>query len=133
MCVYIYILAYIPSLLSHLPTAHPPIPLVHHRVHHSQAGLPGLYSSFPLATHFTHGSIYICQCYFLNSSHLLLPTLYTKICSLCEDLYSCPTNRVHQYHFSRFYIYALIYDMCFLFMTYFTLYNGLYVHSLQFS
>ena len=37
--------------------------------------------------------IYIYQCYFLNSSYLLLPTLCTKICSLREDLYSCPTNR----------------------------------------
>ena len=36
---------------------------------------------------------YRCQCYFLNSSHLPLPTLCTKICSLCEDLYSCSTNR----------------------------------------
>ena len=36
-------------------------------------------------------------------------------------------KKVHQYCFSRFHIYALIYDIYF-FLTYFTLYDRLQVH-----
>ena len=52
MCIYI------PSLLS-LPTTPYPTPLGLHRAPGCQAGLPVLYSSFPLAVYFTHGSVYM--------------------------------------------------------------------------
>ena len=38
---------------------------------------------------------------------------YPHVRSLCLHLYSCPANMFIIYHFSRFYIYALIYDICF--------------------
>ena len=33
------------------------------------------------------------QCYSVNSSHPLLPLLFSQVCSLCLHLYSCSTNR----------------------------------------
>ena len=51
----------------------------------------GPYSSFPLATYFTHCSIYICQCHPLNSSHPLLPRLCPK--SVLYVYVSCPATR----------------------------------------
>ena len=55
---------------------------------------------------------------------LLLPTMSRSPFSTSESLF-LPCNQAHQYHFSRFPVYALIYDICFLFLTYFTLYNKL--------
>ena len=40
-----------------------------------------------------HMVVYICQCYFLNLSHPLLPALCTHVCSLHLRLYSCSANR----------------------------------------
>ena len=57
-----------------------------------QAELPVLYSSFPLAIYFTHGSI-LFQSYSLHLSHLLFPPLCPQVCSLCLYLYSCSANR----------------------------------------
>ena len=37
--------------------------------------------------------VYICQCYSLNLSHPLLPSLCSHLSSLFLRLYSCPTNR----------------------------------------
>ena len=54
----------------------------------------------------------IYQCYSLSSSHLFLPWLCPQVCSLCLCLYFFPANRFHQYHFSRFCIYALTYNAC---------------------
>ena len=46
---------YIPSLVSF-----PPLTIQHFQVTKDpMAGLPMLYSSFPLVTYFTHGSVYI--------------------------------------------------------------------------
>ena len=39
-------------------------------------------------------TVCICQCYFLNLSHLLLPTLCPQVLSLHLHLYSCPENRL---------------------------------------
>ena len=88
---------------------HPhPTPLGHHRV---LARPPVLDSSSPLTAYFTH-VVYICQCYFLTLSQLL-PLLWPQVCSLYLRLYSCPANRFISTIFSRFHIYALIYDTCF--------------------
>ena len=37
--------------------------------------------------------MYIFHCCSLSSSHLLLPSLYPQVSSLCLHLYSCPANR----------------------------------------
>ena len=58
-----------------------------------QAELPVLYGRFLLAICFTHGSVYICQCYSFNLSHPLLPPLCPQVLSLHLCLYSCPSNR----------------------------------------
>jgi len=49
---------------------------------------------------------------FLKSSHPLRPLLCPKFCS-CLCLLSCPAKLLHQYHLSRFHIYALLYNICF--------------------
>ena len=88
-----------------------------------QAELPALYRNFPLAIYFTHGNVNISK---------LLPQFVPPSPSSCVSIslfsisdYSCPavtngnvprTILVHQYHFSRFHIYALI--VFFLFLIY---------------
>ena len=80
---------------------------------------PELYSKLPLFI------LHMFPRYFLHSSHPLLPS------SMSTSLFSMPASPllpckyVHQYHLSRFHIYVLIYDIVFLFLTYFTLYNRL--------
>ena len=49
-------------------------------------------------------------CFSLDSSHPLLSPLCPQVCSLCLRLHC---KQVHQYHLSRFHIYALIYHICF--------------------
>ena len=79
-----------------------------------------------------HMVIYIFQCYSLSSSHPLL-LLCPQIWSLYLPLF-LPCRVVHQYHFSRFHVYTLIYTIfVFLFLTYFIPYNRLMVHPPQFS
>ena len=60
---------YVPSLWSPPLTQPPAIPSLFIITRH-WAELPVLNNNFPLAIDFTHGSIYIYQCYCLNSSHL---------------------------------------------------------------
>ena len=73
--------------------------------------------------------MYICQSQTPNSTHPPLPSHFPPLVSIrlfstCVSLFlSC--KRIHLYHFSRFHIYALIYDICFSFLTYFTLYDSL--------
>ena len=69
VCVFIYI-KYIPSLLSLLPSLPRPTPLDHHRAL-SWASCAVL-----------HVVVYICQCYCLSSSYLLLPLLRLQVLSL---------------------------------------------------
>ena len=70
----------------------PPFPLPSHcTLSQSQAGLPVLHSSCPLAVYFTM-IVHICQCYFLNSSHPL-PAL-CSVSSLHLHLHSFPANRL---------------------------------------
>ena len=61
-----------------------------------------------------HMVVYVCQCYFLNSSHSS-PDVSTHLFSMSESVF-LPCNLVHLYHFSRFHIYMLIYLFyCFFF------------------
>ena len=56
--------------------------------------------------------VYMFQSYALNSSHPLLPPLATSLFSTSVSLF-LPCKQVHQYHFSGFHIYTLIYNICF--------------------
>ena len=100
---------YIPHLLNL-----PPIPLPHPNpqviTEHWAELLCYTAASHQLSI--LHMVMYICQCYSLNSSHPLLPLLSTSLLSVSESLF-LPCKLVHQYHFSRFHIYALIYDIPF--------------------
>ena len=61
--------------------------------------------------------VYICQSQSPNSSHHPTPCHFPQLVSI--HLFSTsmsqflPCKTVHLYHFSRFHIYALIYDICF--------------------
>ena len=76
-----------------------------------QTRFPVLHSNFSPVTYFKHGSVY--RCYFLHSSHSLLPLVCPQLHSLYLSLHSFPANRFINTIFSRFHIYALIYDICF--------------------
>ena len=56
--------------------------------------------------------MYTFQCYSLNSSHPLLPPLYSQVSSLSLHLYSCPANRLISTIFLDS-IYVLIHGICF--------------------
>ena len=60
--------------------------------------------------------VYICQSQSPNSSHPSSPR-FPPLVSICLSSTSVslflPYKLVHLYHFSRFHIYALIYDICF--------------------
>ena len=61
--------------------------------------------------------VYICQSQSPNSSHnhsypCFLPLVSILLFSTSVSLF-LPCKPVHLYHFSRFHIYALIYDICF--------------------
>ena len=79
-----------------------------------------LYSWFLLVTHFTHISIYmsIPISQFITAPQPTpchFPTLVSiHLFSTSVSLF-LPCKLVHLYHFSRFHIYALIYDICFSF------------------
>ena len=116
---------YIPSLWDPTSTPPPtPIPLLWVITQH-QAELPVFYSRFSLAIYFTHGSIYtsilFSQFFPLSPSpHVHMPILYISI--------SIPALKIgSSVHFSRFHIYALIYDICFS-LSYFPLYDRLSIH-----
>ena len=50
-----------------------------------------------------HTAVYIYQCYFLNSSHPLLPSLCSQVHSVCLHLYLCLANRFRK---MKFFFYA---------------------------
>ena len=78
-----------------------------------QADLPVLCSSFPLAIHFTSGSIYIYQCYSLTSFQLPLPHRVLKsILYICIFIPSLPLGSSVPFFF-RFHICTLAYSICF--------------------
>ena len=75
LCVYIYPL---PLESSSPPPSQPSKSSQSSRL----SSLGHTYSSFPPAICVTQGSIYICQCYFLSSSHPLRPPKYPQVYSL---------------------------------------------------
>ena len=101
----------------HLPPH--PTPLGCHRV-------PGLSSLYHTAnSHWLsilHMVMYMFQCYsFRSSLPLLPPTRVSTSLSSMSASPLLPCRNVHHYHLSRSLIYALIYDICFSLLTYFTL------------
>ena len=110
VCVYIYIYEiYIASFLSFPPLLHnSPLQVITEH----QAGLPVLYSSFPLASYFSHNSVYLSMLlsqFVLPSSS---PTVSTTPFSRSASSPLHPCKQVHQCYFSGFQIYASIYDIC---------------------
>ena len=89
----------------------PPIPPLKVITEH-QVGLPVLYSSFPIASYFSHDSVYmsgLLSQFVLPSSS---PTVSTSPFSRSASSPLHPCKQVHQCYFSRFHIYASIYDIC---------------------
>ena len=121
--LYIYIYPHISSLLR-LPHTLPIPPLQVITKH--RADLLALCSSFPLAIHFTFGSVYMS----MPRSHFIPASPSSPVSSspfsMSASLF-LPCHQVYQYRFFRFHICALAYGI-FLFLTYFTLYDRLYVH-----
>ena len=75
-----------------------------------------------------HTVVYICQSQSSNSSsHPPFPLSMLGAYVFSLHLCLCFVNRFICTIFSRFYMYALIYEI-FLFLTYFTLYDSLQVH-----
>ena len=101
--LYVYIYPYIPSFLSLPPTL--PIPPLQ-GVTKQLVDLPVLCSSFPLAIHFTLGSVYMSGLlsHFVPASPS--PTVSSSPFSTSASLF-LPCHQVHQYRFLKFHIYAL--------------------------
>ena len=94
------------------PPSYPPPHPTSLGCHRALGELSVLYITFPLAICFTYG-MYMIQCHSLSFLPLSpSPAVSTSlwVCVLCVCVFlSC--KLVHQYHFSRFHIYALIYDI----------------------
>ena len=83
--IFIHIL---PPSWASLPSCHP-TPLGYHRA-------PGwapcvIHTNFSPVTYFKHGSVY--RCYFLHSSHSLLPLVCPQLHSLYLSLHSFPASK----------------------------------------
>ena len=107
------------------PCCPPPIPLIwvitEHRVE-----LPMLFSNFPQALCFTHGSVYMNA---PSSSRPLLPHLRPQVCSLCLCLHSCPGNGLlcttflNEWIKTLWYIYTMEYYFIYLKFSYSSVFN----------
>ena len=110
------------SLSSLLSLPPPPIqPL--EVITESEVGLLVLYSSFLLLIYLTLGSVYMS----VSLSQSILPSPSPAVPKGLFSMSLSPfllCKQVHQYYFSRFHIYVLIYDNCFS-LSYFTLHNRL--------
>ena len=100
--------AYSLSFLNLLPTTHHPTPRGHHRAELSSLCL----QQVPLTI--LHKVVL-----YIDATLLIHPTLSFPLCVHKCIPYICmlflPCKQVHQYCFSRFHIYVLIYNICFSF------------------
>ena len=89
-----------------------------------QARLPLLLSGCPLAVYVIHGRVYMSV--LLSPSDPPSPSAAapTRPSSTSASP-SLPRKHVHQHCFSRFHVYALIYNICFSLSDFFTPYNRL--------
>ena len=78
-------------------------------------------------------NIYVNPNFPIHLSHLFLLGIDPYVCSVCLCLYFCFANKIIYTISFSFYIYALVYNIYFLFLTYFSLYDSLYtlrhIHS----
>ena len=88
-----------------------PIPPLYVVTEH-QVEFPMVISNFPLAICFTNGNVYISLLLSQFIPPSPAPAMSISLFSMSESLLY-HFKQVHQYHFSRFYLYALIYDTCF--------------------
>ena len=124
--LYVYIYPHIPSLLPLPPTL--PISLLEVVTKH-RTDLPVLCGCFPLGIYFTFGSIYISMLLSHFVPAYLSPSLCPQVHSLHLHLYSCPAPRFFRTIFLDS-IYTCQHTVfLFLFLTYFTLYDRVQVHS----
>ena len=100
-----------------------------HQAPRKAAELPVLCSSFPLAICFTYGNVYISLQLSRFIPPSLSPTGSISLFFMSKSLF-LPCKQVDQYHFSRFHIYALIYNICFS-LSDFTLYNRPQIHEVD--
>ena len=79
--------------------------------------------------------LFYTQCTYVNPNLPIHPTPASPLGIHTFVLYVCVSISALQISssvpFFRFHIYALIYDICFSLLTYFTLYDSLYVHDLR--
>ena len=120
---YVYIYPLPPGLPS-CPPPHP-VPLIAHR---TASWAPCAIHQVP-----TSYGFYIQQCKYINPKLLAHPTTPSPpprphICSLPLCLYSCPATRFIWISFLDSTYMHLYTTFVVLFLTYFTLYDGLYVH-----
>ena len=85
--------------------------------------LPATYSKFPLVIYFIYGNGYVSMLLIQLVPPSPSLTVSTCLFSMSASLL-LPNKQVHQCHFSKFHIYALMIS-AFLFLTYFTLCNRL--------
>ena len=93
------------------PPSSAPTPSIQVITEH-RAEFPVLYSRFPLAIYFTHGSVFMSNLISQFIPPSLSPPVSTHPFSTSAFLF-LPCKQVHLYHFSRFHIYVLIYYVCF--------------------
>ena len=93
------------------PPSHPHshlAPLGHCRAH---GGLPMLYRGFLLAIYFTCVTIYVSATLSVHPTLSFPHWVHKSILYIC--IFIPALHILHWYYFSRFHIYALIYDICF--------------------
>ena len=72
---------------------------------------PVLCSTFSLVICFKHSIHSVCMS--IPTSRFIPPSWYPCVCSLHLCVSFCFASKGHLYHFSRFHVYVLIYNVCF--------------------
>ena len=101
---------YVPFLWNLPPNPHPIPP--HQVITEHLVEFPALHSSFPLAIYFTDGNVSFSVLLLQSLSPSPSPAASTSLPSASASLF-LPCKLVHQYHFSRVHVYALICDISF--------------------
>ena len=112
---YLYIHPLFPGFPSHLSRHTAP----------SRVSLCCAVGSHQLSVSYVAAIVHICRSQFSRFIPLPFPPWYPYVCSLYLCLYFFFANRFICTIFSMFHIYALICNICFFFLTYFTLYDNL--------
>ena len=73
------------------------------------AGLPVAIQQLPTSC-FTHGSFYVSATLSVRPTVSLPRCIHKSVLCVCISILPC--RQLHEFHFSRFHTYALIYDVC---------------------